>query len=121
MLWIGKVKDPFTGEIDNKYYIDAQDYYEAKTELLLKIAANPFMSAVLDPDRDFWIEIADDQPVECWCYLVEASAQRFGSIQRVYVDTFNEAMEVADIYSRFYDFVEISYGFPGHWVPIEEA
>jgi len=118
MLWIGKVKDPFSGEIRSEYEIEASDYYEAKTELLVKVSSNPFMEAVLTADVDYWVEPADDQPESEKCYLVQASAQRFGSIQKNYCDTLEEATDCADAMARCYDFVEILYGWPGHWQPV---
>lgn len=111
MLWIGKAKDPFLGEtftwkIDAGNALDAQRHFE---DVLRR--HNPFFAAVADA----WVEPADDQPEDVKTFAVFCYDHGTGRCQNNYPDTYDEAKDLADVMSNFYDDVEICYGWPGHW------
>lgn len=114
MLWIAKAKDPFTGEIFD-WKIDAPGYFEAKDKFSdIMSTRNPFFAAAAET----WIEPADEQPADVKCYMITGANQH--GHQTNYADTWAEACECSDLMADFYEFVEIAYGWPGHWKPIDE-
>ena len=111
MLFLGKVKDAFTGEVDT-WKIDACSGADAQSVFIrMLIEKKPFHYAVCD----HWVEPADEQSDEDKTFAVFCYDHRTGMAQNNYPDTWEEAAELADAMSNFYDDVEICYGWPGHW------
>lgn len=53
-------------------------------------------------------------------YLITAAKNEFGSCyQNNYASTWKEACDCSNYMSEYYDFVEILYGYPGHWESVE--
>lgn len=114
MKWIVKA-DSLVDDNIIEWEIDAPSGAEAEW-IGMDLASK---SSVAD-SSSVWIVPADDQPDEDKCFLVSACSQRFG-MQNNYCDTLEEAKEIAAYMGNYYEFVEISYGWPGHWVTVEEA
>lgn len=115
MLWIGKVKDVFTGEVDT-WKIHAGSALDANAVFdRMLIEEKPFLYTVCD----HWVEPADEQSDEDKTFAVFCYDHRTGMAQNNYPDTWEEAAELADVMSNFYDDVEICYGWPGHWQHVD--
>lgn len=53
-------------------------------------------------------------------YLITAAKNEFGGCyQNNYASTWKEACDCSNYMSEYYDFVEILYGYPGHWERVE--
>lgn len=115
MLFLGKVKDVFTGEVDT-WKIDAGSAVDAKSVFdRILLEEKPFAYAVCD----HWVEPADEQSDEDKTFVVFCYDHRTGMAQNNYPDTWDEAKDLANVMSDFYDDVEICYGWPGHWQHVD--
>lgn len=116
MLWIGKAKDPFTGEIF-EWKINATNYMTAHDVFKdVLVHHNPFFANVAEE----WIEPADDQPEDCKTFAVFCYDHATGRTQANYPDTYEDAVDLVDNCSHFYDDVEICYGWEGHWTHYDQ-
>lgn len=53
-------------------------------------------------------------------YLITAAKNEFGGgFQNNYASTWKEACDCSNYMSEYYEFVEILYGYPGHWESVE--
>lgn len=115
MLYIGKIRDPFFQDEIDTVKIDAGNYLDAKDQLRRYVLEKlPLFSEIAET----WVEIADDQPDDVKTYAVFCRDTKTGRQQANYPDTLQDAIDLADVMSRFYDDVEINYGWPGHWRPV---
>lgn len=114
MKWIAKA-DSLVDDSVIEWEVDAPSAAEAEW-IATKLARK---SRVAD-SGSVWIEPADEQPDEDKCYLVAAFDKRLGQ-QNNYCDTKEEALDLADEMRIYYETVEVSYGWPGHWETVEEA
>ena len=115
MLYIGKIRDPFFLDEIDTVKIDATNYLTAKEQLQRYVMEKmPLFCTIADT----WVELADDQPDDVKTYAVFCRDTKTGRAQNNYPDTLKDATDLADVMSRFYDDVEICYGWPGHWAPV---
>ena len=115
MLYIGKIRDPFFQDEIDTVKIDAGNYLDAKDQLRRYVLEKlPLFSEIAET----WVELADDQPDDVKTYAVFCRDTKTGRVQANYPDTLQDAIDLADVMSRFYDDVEINHGWPGHWRPV---
>ena len=62
---------------------------------------------------------SDNQPDEEKCYMVQ-SFSRFGT-NKFYCDTLEDAQDAAADMGNYAEFVEICYGWPGHWEEVHHG
>ena len=108
MRWIAKAAC-LVDDVVLEWEFDAPDGYTAETEAY-QWARN---SSVAD-SGSVYVVPSDDQPDEEKCYLVQGCSQRF-CVQKEYCDTLEDAIEQAGELGNYYEFVEVLYGWPGHW------
>lgn len=114
MLWIGKAKDPFlkstcTWKLEAGSAKDAMDVF-----LGTVINHNPFFAAC----ADLWVEPAteDDKTFAVFC----RNAAHPETNRTYYPDSFEEAADISDAMSAFYDDIEICFGWEGSWTHYDQ-